>query len=109
MTNTEIELSRYDVTPAQFLAYVRSQLNKKGIRDLASDLDLKYWAAGNDIEFDYHDDTSKPCKAEKSVSKPYQMQTLVVNWDGSSYNEICEFEFFDDKKGYGYYFLRNVA
>ena len=109
MKTTEIELTRHDVTPAQFLAYVRSQLNKKGIRDLASDLDLRYWAAGCDIEYDYHDDPSKPCKAERGISKPYEMQTYVMNWDGTSYNEICEFQFHDENKGFGYYFLRNVA
>ena len=109
MKTTEIEINRSNVTPAQFLAYVRSQLSKKGIRDLSSDLDLKYWAAGNDIEFDYHDDASKPCKAEKSVSKPYEMQTYILNWDGTSYNEICEFQFDSENKGSGYYFLRNVA
>lgn len=103
-----IELSRRNVTPAQFLAYVRNQLTKKGIRDLASDLDLRYWAAGNDLNFYYHDDPERSCKAERSVSKPYEMQTYVRNWDGTEYNEICEFQFWDDKTGTGYYFLKNT-
>lgn len=106
--NCEIELSRNNVTPAQFLAYVRGYLIKKGIRHYASDLDLDYFQRGNDFNFYYHDDPEKPCKAEKSISKPYQMQTFVLNWDGSRYNEIVEFEFDDDTRGHGYYYLINT-
>lgn len=107
MKTIQIELTRRNVTPAEFLAYVRSQLKKKGIRDYASDLDLTYWAAGNDIEFDYHNDPNKPCKAERSISRPYEMQTYVAGWDGTLYNEICEMTFYDEKRGSGYYYLIN--
>jgi len=107
MTTIKIELTRSNVTPAEFLAYVRSQLKKKGIRDYASDLDLRYWAAGNDLEFDYRDDPDRPCKAEKSISRPYEMQTYMLAWDGSLYNEICEMNFHDEKRGSGYYYLVN--
>lgn len=108
MKTYEIEIQRNDVTPAQFLAYVRSQLKKKGMRELSSDLDLDYFRRGNDFNFYYHDDPEKPCKAEKSVSKPYEMQTFILNWDGSRYNEICEFTFWNDKTGFGYYYLINT-
>lgn len=103
----EIEITRHNVTPAQFLAYVRSQLEKKGMRDISSDLELDYFRRGNDLNFAYHNDPEKPCKAEKSVSRPYEMQIFVLNWDGSIYNEICEFTFDDCKTGTGYYYLLN--
>ncbi len=107
MKTTEIELTRHNATPAQFLAYVRAQLVRKGIRDLASDLDLDYFRRGDDLNFYYHDDPDLPCRAEKSVSRPYEMQTYIANWDGTAYNEICEFEFDDEKTGHGYYYLLN--
>lgn len=102
-----IEIMRHNVTPAQFLAYVRAQLKKKGMRDVSSDLNLDYFVRGNDLNFYYHDEPDQPCKAEKSVSHPYEMQTYILNWDGSCYNEICEFEFDDEKTGHGYYYLYN--
>ena len=107
METVQLELQRSNVTPSQFLSYVKQQLKRRKMRDLASDLDLNYFKAGNDLNFDYRNDPSKPCKAERSVSKPYEMQTYILHWDGSCYNEICEFEFDDDKKGHGYYFLMN--
>lgn len=108
MKKIELELTRNNVTPAQFLAYVRSMLKKTGKAGYAGDLDLRYWAAGNDIEFDYHDDPTRPAKAEKSVSRPYQMQTYIRNWDGTCYNEIVEFDFWDERTGTGYYYLLNT-
>lgn len=107
-TLVQVELTRHNVTPAQFLAYVRSTLKSKGVREYGSDLDLAYFVRGNDLNFYYHDEPGKPCKAEKSVSHPYEIQTYVLNWDGSCYNEICEFEFDDEKTGHGYYYLVNT-
>lgn len=108
-TIVEVELTRRGVTPAQFLAYVRSTLKKKGVIEYASDLDLDYFRKGNDLNFDYYNDPDKPCKSEKSVSKPYEMQTYILNWSGSCYNEICEFTFDDEKTGTGYYYLLNTV
>lgn len=72
------------------------------------DIDLDYWARGNDIEFDYHNIEGKPCRAERSVSKPYEMQTYIKNWDGTVYNMILEFNFWDDKTGTGYFYFLNT-
>ena len=105
MKKYEIEIKRSNVTPAQFLAYVRAQLKKHGLNDISSGPDLDYFRGGYDLNCSYHDIPGKPCKAETSVSKPYEMQTYVLNWDGTCYNEICEFEFDDDKTGHGYYYL----
>lgn len=105
----EIELTRNNCTAAEFLAYVRRQLKKKGLDGLASDLDINYFRRGDDLNFEYSNDPKKPCKAEKSVSRPYGMQTYVCNYDGTKYNEICEFNFDDEKRGYGYYYLLNTT
>ena len=105
----EIEITRHNVTPSQFLAYVRQQIKKHGMTAVTADeIDLDYFRGGYDIEFDYHDIPGKPCKAEKSVSKPYQMQTYILNWDGTVYNFIMEFSFDDDKTGYGYFYFINT-
>jgi len=108
MTKIEIEISRGNTTPAQFLCQVRYQIRKKGLECYASDLNLNYFAAGNDLNFEYHNNPEKPCKAEKSVSKPYQMQTYIRNWDGTLYNEIVEFDFWDENTGTGYYYLCDI-
>ena len=108
----EIELSRNNVTPAQFLAYIRSKVDNKGGRYVRSDLDLEYFKAGNDLNFNiHHKDPEVPSLLgvhEISVSRPYEMQTYIRYPNGACYNEICEFNFDDDKTGYGYYYLVNV-
>lgn len=101
----ELELTRHGCTPAQFAAYVRQMLKKHGIDYV--EIDFDYWKRGNDINFDYSNDPSRPCKAERSVSKPYQMQTYIRNWNGSTYNMIMEFDFWDDKTGTGYFYFLN--
>lgn len=105
MTTFTIEISRTKVTPSQFLAYVRAAVDAKHGDTLRSDLDLDYFRRGDDLNFDItHEDGTR----EKSTSKPYEMQTFVKHTDGSMYNEICEFEFDNDKTGHGYYYLVNV-
>ena len=106
----ELEAMRTNVTPAQFAAYVRSQIRKHNFKWIsAGDIDFEYWKTGGDLEFNYHDDPEKPCKAEKSVSKPYEMQTYVMNWDGTVYNMIMEFNFWDEKTGSGYFYYLNTV
>lgn len=111
MERTELELTRRGVTPARFAAYVRAQIRKHDLKGLlsAEDIDLDYWRRGGDLEFDYHDIPGKPCKAEKSISKPYEMQTYVRNWDGTVYNMIMEFTFWDGKTGTGYFYFLNTT
>lgn len=111
----EIEIQRNNVTPAQFLAYIRSRVDAKGGKDYRSDLDLDYFVRGNDLNYNVNhkkenDDCYKisGCEHEIGVSHPYEMQTYFKNEDGSVYNEICEFTFDDEKMGHGYYCLVNV-
>ena len=53
------------------------------------------------------DGADAPCKAETMRSFAYDFQTYILHFDGSMYNEICEFTFNDDKTGYGYYYQTN--
>lgn len=95
----EHEFMRENVTPAQFLAYLRKM--QKIHPGMASDFDLNYFRAGNDLNFNItHEDGS----VEKSVSEPYRAQVYIRGTDGSVYNEIWEFDFWDEKTGYGYYY-----
>ena len=48
-----------------------------------------------------------PCKAEIYRTFPLDFQTYMLAFDGSCYNECCEFHYDDDKKGYGYYYQAN--
>lgn len=111
MKREYLEIQRHNVTPSQFLAYVRRQIRKHNLTTIcAEDIDLNYFAAGNDLNFsiDNRDKPDAPCMMEKSISKPYEYQTYVKNWDGTVYNNIIEFSFDDEKKGYGYFFFVNT-
>lgn len=103
-TNYTIEIQRRNVTPAQFLAYVRRRLKATGGDAFCGCLDLDYFAAGSEPNYDTERDGTHCI----SHSKPYSMQTYIRQ-DGLLYNEICEFEFDDEKTGYGYYYLVDAA
>ena len=102
-TNYTIEIQRRNVTPAQFLAYVRRRLKATGGDAFCGCLDLDYFAAGSEPNYDTERDGTHCI----SRSKPYTMQTYILQ-DGRLYNEICEFEFDDEKTGYGYYYLMDA-
>lgn len=103
------ETMRHNVTPAQFLAHVRHNVDKRGGHWYRGDLDLGYFRNGNDFNFDIkHTDGPLAGIHEKSTSKPYEMQTYIKYPDGTLYNEICEFNFDDEKTGWGYYYLINI-
>lgn len=53
------------------------------------------------------DGTDAPCRAETCRTFAYDYQTYILNFDGSMYNEICEFTFDDGKTGHGYYYQAN--
>ena len=109
MKKFEYECQRHNVTPAQFLAYVRGWVDYKGGKCFRSDLDLDYFRRGNDLNFDIkHEGDGLDGVAEKSISKPYQMQSYIRYPDGTVYNEICMFDFWDEKTGTGYYYLINT-
>ena len=98
--NYTIEIQRRNVTPAQLLSYVRRRLKATGGDAFCGCLDLDYFAAGSEPNYDTERDGTHCI----SHSKPYSMQTYIRQ-DGRLYNEICEFEFDDEKTGHGYYYL----
>jgi len=102
----ELEIMRHNVTPAQFLAYVRQQTKRKGISfDMSSaDFTREGWSFGymNALP------SEKPCNAETGTDKPYNKHTYIRNFDGTTYNEIIEFQFDDDKTGFGYYYTVQI-
>lgn len=103
----EIEIERNNVTPAQFLAYLRSQQKKHP--EMSSDFDLA-WFRSESWCSEYHDGNpdEKPCASEIVKEKPYEKQTYIRNFDGSCFNEIIEFDFWDETTGHGYYYTVNV-
>lgn len=107
----QLEMMRHNVTPSQFLSAVRAAIRSKGLTGICpEDLSLNYWKAGNDLNFDnkYSDPANDPCMSERSVSRPYEMQTYIRNWDGTVYNLIAEFMFDDEKRGSGYFYFVNT-
>lgn len=48
-----------------------------------------------------------PCKAETFKQFACDYQTYILNFDGSCYNEICEFTFDEGNLGHGYYYQAN--
>ena len=122
MNNYSIEITRNNVTPAKFFAEIRFALKKKGIN---FDLNLDDFANPHNphssryfvkdgIKTSYYngyktewpeDDT--PCQSEIYRNLPYNYQCYILNFNGSCFNETCEFTFDDDKTGHGYYYIAN--
>lgn len=120
--NWEIELTRNNVTPAKFFAEIRFACKKKGIGfsldfeqfvNPIQTYDSRYTVINNKkicYSGDYRYESSAadaPCKAEVCRDLPYDCQTFILNFDGTCYNEICEFTFDDEKTGHGYYYQMN--
>ena len=104
----EIELERHNVTPAQFLAYLRSQQKKHG--EMASDFDLDMFRRDGGWNSYYSNalPSEKPCESEICKDKPYEKQTYVKWFNGAAYNEIIEFQFETETTGYGYYYTVQI-
>lgn len=106
----ELELTRNDVTPAQFLAYVRRMCKQHGID--CFEMSARDFAAGQSWGNDEYMNTryvggtpsTRPCESEICKATPYDHQTYIHNFDGETYNEIIEFTFDDEKTGHGYFF-----
>lgn len=103
----EIEIERHNVTPAQFMAYLRSMQKKHP--EMAADFDLDMFSREG-WSFNYSNalPSEKPCESERGTDKPYEKQTYIRNFDGTTYNEIIEFQFDDEKTGYGYYYTVQI-
>lgn len=124
--NCEIEISRNNVTVAQFIASVKQLCKAKGIDCSIETKEFKNPSVQHNTTylFPTDSDTSKnydngkltnfsytreeaPCKCETVRTLPLDFQTYILNHDGSMFNEICEFTYTDNNKGYGYYYQVN--
>lgn len=103
----EVEIMRHNVTPAQFLAYLRSMQKKHP--EMSNDFYLNMFSReGWSANYSNALPTERPCEAERVTDKPYQKQTYIRNFDGTTYNEIIEFDFDDEKTGHGYYYTVQI-
>jgi hypothetical protein len=134
--NISIEIERNHVTVKEFLTYVKNQCAQKGADWIDIDKALfenpaqnlyrsyhvkdgiKYCTTGykrrneqtGGVETvfsnsEYEADTG--AEAETSREFPHDWQSCIRNFDGSIYNEICEFTFDDARRGHGYFFMLN--
>ncbi len=119
-----VEVSRSNVTLKAFFAVVKKACEKKGrefsfIHDqdlfekpLNGGEDSRYYVKDGIQYYSYNGyivknmvpNNDTPCKREIYRTKPLDYQIFFENWDGTFYNEICEFTFTDNKKGFGYYY-----
>lgn len=105
--NVEIECMRHDVTPGQFLAYVRSQCKKHGgnMEYSAAEFAAASWGA------EYRDelpDDGHGAMAETVKDEAFEKQTLIISHDGRVYNQIIEFDFWNNRTGTGYYYEKDA-
>jgi hypothetical protein len=134
--NIVIEIVRNHVTVKEFLTYVKNQCAKKGANWIDIDKALfgnpsqnsyrsyhvkdgiKYVTNGykrrneqtGGVETVFSNsewEADTGAEAETSREFPLDWQTYIRNFDGSIYNEICEFTFDDAKRGHGYFFMLN--
>lgn len=102
MTKYKIECDRANITPKAFWAYCKKQCEKHGasIDDWA---DFGSWTDENactPYTKSNHDDWDEP-QTEIYKVMPYDVQMFLEG----SYNFIMEFDFDDEKRGHGYFFL----
>ena len=93
MTNTvyEIEIERRNVTPRQFWTYCKNQLAKRGIEPFIETFeDFENPLAKS--KRTHHEDGCTTCVM------PYEYQMYAPK----AYNFIMEFEYWDEKTGFGY-------
>ena len=116
-----VEMQRNDITLSQFFSQIKTECKKKGL-DFSLERDRKefenpprltnihYYIKDdkqiytNDGYRTEHPASEASCKSEIYRVKPLDYQSYQLNFDGSCYNEICEFTYDDEKTGHGYYY-----
>jgi hypothetical protein len=116
-----VELQRNNVTLSQFFSYIKTQCNKKGLDfGLERDKDVfenpptlintcYYIKDGKQIYTTDGYRTERPASEASFQSeiyrvKPLTYQSYALGFDGSCFNEICEFTYDDETTGHGYYY-----
>lgn len=124
-----IEIQRKNVTIGQFLSYVKARCKEKGI-DFCLDKDTfinpesryntSYYIKDNKkIAIDFESpraeyrqvatmDEDYPAERETFRQLPCNYQCYTLLKDGTCFNEICEFQYVDDRVGFGYYYRIEV-
>ena len=94
----EIEVQRSNITPKAFFNYCKKAFEKNG-QDIENWIDYEDWINPTNPYDTYsnHEDWDEPAY-EVYKSKPYEFQLFLSR----NYNLIIEFDFWDDKKGFGY-------
>jgi hypothetical protein len=98
----EIECQRTGITPKSFFSYCKAQAAKKGV-DIETWANYEDWtneAIRNERSESNHSDWDEP-KREICQAMPYDWQLYLER----AYNFILEFQFDDEKTGYGYMYL----
>ena len=97
----EVEISRHNVTPRQFFTYCQKQMKKRTGYDLENWCEsFEDWEGKTIPEYSdtcKHDDWDDPV-LEICKTKAFDWQMFL----GKAYNFIMEFQFDDEKTGYGY-------
>ena len=124
MEKIEIEVTRSNVSLATFLSAIKTACKAKGI-DFDFDIELfenppgggsdsRYYVKNGKITAHYDgfkiekDASEATCAGEVCRLKPLDYHVYIKNFDGTFYNEICEFTFWDEKKGSGYYYRESL-
>lgn len=92
----EYEISRTDVTPNEFYKYCEKALMRKGI-DMEAWVTYDMWTE----TCQYNTQNNTQNKEEIVKMNPYDFQMFYIN----AYNVILSFDFYDDKKGFGYLYI----
>ena len=114
-----IEIQRNNVTLNAFFKYIESECKKKAMECMVDreifeneniNEDYRYYVKDGIKHYSHngfntkHDGKDAACQSEIYRTKPYDFQSYVKNFDGTFFNEICEFTFDDENKGSGYYY-----
>ena len=120
--NTQTEVTRTNVTLSAFFAAVKAATARKGteptidkdffLNPPTSESSSYYIKDGRKVATYNGFTVTQPadmaaCQAETYRIKPLDWQTYTLNFDGSMYNEICEFTFDSETRGTGYYWQEN--
>lgn len=95
----EYEIERTNVTPKQFFSYCKRSLNQKGF-DMETWIDWDCWS-NPPMTCDSENECTLTGKKEVCKMKPYDFQMFHQG----CYNIIVTFDFYDERKGYGYLYM----
>jgi hypothetical protein len=114
-----LKIERNNVTIAEFYTYIRARCKAKGIEHGLPDrsefenpscpVNVRYVVTDGVKQYEYDYGNHKlgetnACQSEILRRMPLDYQVYNLNWDGSSFNVICEFTFDSETRGHGYFY-----